>query len=75
MTSDLIRRVYEHKQKIVKGFTAKHDVNKLGYFEEHQDIVSAITREKVIKGGSRRAKIELIENKNPNWDDLYEKIM
>jgi len=74
VTSDLVKRVYEHKQKLVKGFTAQYCVNNLGYFEEHQDIASAIAREKVIKGGSRQAKIELIKKKNPDWDDLYKKI-
>ena len=74
VTADLVRRVREHKEKLVKGFTTKYDVDKLGYFETHEDIVSAITREKAIKGGSRRAKLELIERRNPDWNDLYEKI-
>ena len=74
VTSDLIKRVREHKEKLIKGFTTKYGVDKLGYFEEHSDIVTAIACEKAIKGGSRRAKLELIEKKNPDWDDLFEKI-
>ena len=72
VTSNLKRRVYEHKNKIIKGFTQKYNINKLVYFEYSPSIESAIMREKQIKAGSRLKKIELIENTNPNWDDLYD---
>ena len=71
VTSDLIRRVYEHKNKLCAGFTAKYNVNKLVYYEVCFDPISAIKREKQIKGGSRKKKINLIESKNREWDDLY----
>lgn len=71
VTSNLKLRVYEHKNKINKGFTEKYNVNKLGYFEEYEDISLAIAREKNIKAGSRKNKIRLIESINPNWEDLY----
>ena len=73
MTSFLKRRVYEHKTKLhPQSFTAKYDVDKLGYFEEYPMVVDAIAREKQIKGGSRADKIALIEGMNPNWEDLYD---
>ena len=75
VTSNLIKRVYEHKNKLAEGFTSKYDVDKLGYYEIHNSIVSAIAREKQIKGGSRKKKLELIENMNPEWNDLYESII
>lgn len=71
ITNDLIRRVYEHKNKLCPGFTNKYNVNKLVYFEILFDPISAIEREKQIKGGSRKKKINLIESKNSKWDDLY----
>lgn len=71
VTSDLVKRVWQHKNKFVKGFTQKYNVNKLGYYEFSNDINSAIAREKQIKGGSRKAKLDLIEIMNPNWNDLY----
>ena len=71
VTSDLIKRVYEHKNKLAEGFTKKYNVDKLGYYEIFSDITEAINREKQIKGGSRAAKLKLIEIINPNWDDLY----
>ena len=74
ITSDLIRRVYEHKNKIIEGFTSKYDVNKLGYFECFDDIENAILREKQIKAGSRQKKIDLINKLNPEWKDLYNEI-
>ena len=74
VTSDLKKRVWEHKNKITGGFTAKYNVNKLGYYEEYNDIKDAITREKQIKGGSRKKKLELINSMNPEWNDLYESI-
>ena len=75
VTSNLIKRVYEHKIKINVGFTNKYEVNKLGYYEKHSNIVSAIEREKQIKGGSRKKKIALIESLNPEWVDLYDMIV
>ena len=74
VTSDLKKRMWEHKNKITGGFTAKYNVNKLGYYEEYNDIKDAITREKQIKGGSRKKKLELINSMNPEWNDLYESI-
>ncbi len=71
VTNNLKRRVYEHKQKSVPGFTSRYNVDKLGYYEEFDDITLAIEREKQIKGGSRKKKIALIESINPEWNDLY----
>ncbi|MBO7630025.1 MAG: GIY-YIG nuclease family protein [Bacteroidales bacterium] len=73
VTSLLKRRVYEHKTKFhPDSFTAKYSVDKLGYYEEYASIIDAIAREKQLKGGSRAAKIALIEGMNPNWEDLYD---
>ena len=71
VTSDLVKRVWQHKNKLVKGFTQKYNVDKLGYYEISNDINSAIAREKQLKGGSRQAKLDLIEINNPDWNDLY----
>lgn len=71
ITNDLIRRVYEHKEGIVQGFTRKYDVTRLVYYEETNDVTEAITREKRIKKWNRRWKIDLIEQHNPGWKDLY----
>ena len=71
VTSDLIRRIYEHKNKFVQGFTKKYNVDRLVYYEVCPDILSAITREKKIKGWSRKKKNDLVNALNPNWDDLY----
>lgn len=71
VTSNLKLRVYEHKTKHNIGFTQKYSVDKLGYFEEYDDIGVAIAREKQIKASNRKNKIALIEKMNPNWDDLY----
>ncbi len=70
VTNNIKRRIYEQKNKLVKGFTSKYNLNKLVYFEETNDIRSAIAREKQIKGWLRKKKIELIECINPNWNDL-----
>ncbi|HQA04288.1 MAG TPA: GIY-YIG nuclease family protein [Thermodesulfovibrio thiophilus] len=75
VTNDLVRRVYEHKNKLVKGFTAKYNIVKLVYYEIHEDIKEAIKREKQIKGWLRAKKEELIKTMNPSWKDLYEKIV
>ena len=71
VTKDLIKRVWQHKNKVVEGFTKKYGVDKLGYYEVCEDINSAITREKQLKGGNRKTKLELIELNNPDWQDLY----
>lgn len=74
VTNDLIRRVYEHKEKSVKSFSKQYDVDRLVYFEQHQSIRNAIQREKNIKHWSRQWKLELIEKNNPEWRDLYAEI-
>ena len=76
VTNDLIRRVYEHKHHFDKGgFTSQYNVEYLVYYETTENPLSAIEREKQIKGWNRKRKIKLIESKNPNWDDLYESIL
>lgn len=70
MTNNIKRRLYEHKNKLVEGFTAKYNVNKLVYVEEFNTSIEAITAEKVIKGWVRIKKIKLVESKNPDWKDL-----
>ena len=76
VTNDLIRRVYEHKNHLAEnGFTSKYRVNKLVYFEETSDIKAAIEREKQIKSWSRNRKTDLIFENNPNWIDLYSRIL
>ncbi len=75
VTSNLIKRVYEHKSKLIEGFTKKYNVCKLVYYEIFGDINEAIKREKQIKAGSRKKKIDLINSINPSWEDLYESIL
>ena len=75
MTSDLAKRVYEHKNKLVEGFSNKYNVNKLVYFEQACDVEPAITREKQLKKWNRAWKIKLIEKENPDWKDLYPEII
>ncbi|UCD55040.1 MAG: GIY-YIG nuclease family protein [Candidatus Omnitrophota bacterium] len=75
MTNDLIKRVYEHKNNLVEGFTKKYHVHKLVYYEQTNDVYSAITREKQMKKWNRAWKIELIEKNNPNWEDLYDSLL
>jgi len=72
VTSNLYKRVSDHKNKIVVGFTSKYNATKLVYYEEYETMPKAIAREKQIKGGSRQKKIDLINSKNPEWKDLYE---
>jgi putative endonuclease len=72
MTNNLIRRVYEHKEKIIDGFTKKYNCTKLVYYEIFNDPYNAIAREKQIKAGSRKKKIDLINAMNPKWKDLYD---
>ncbi len=74
VTRDLIRRVWQHKNKLVEGFTKKYNIVKLVYYEVFDNSRSAIEREKRIKGGSRQRKIDLIESMNPQWKDLYPEI-
>lgn len=74
VTSDLVKRVWEHKSKLVKGFTKTYNIDQLVYFEQHEDIRIAIQREKRLKEWKRAWKIELIEKQNSNWKDLYESI-
>jgi putative endonuclease len=75
VTSNLIQRIYQHKHKLIKGFAAKYDCKILVYFENCDDMISAITREKQIKAGSRASKMKLIEKLNPKWLDLYDSIL
>ena len=75
VTSDLIKRVWEHKNDVVEGFTKKYGVHMLVYYELHDDMESAIIREKRLKKWSRAWKLRLIEEMNPDWDDLYESIL
>ena len=72
VTDDLIRRVYEHKNKLIEGFTQKYNITRLVYYEITSDIQAAIQREKQIKGWLRKKKIALIEATNPKWEDLSE---
>lgn len=74
VTSNLARRVYEHKNKIYEGFSKQYATGNLVYYEVHQNVESAITREKQLKRWNRKWKIRLIEEKNPYWHDLYEKM-
>ena len=75
VTSDLVKRVFEHKNKTTGGFTSKYDCGNLVYYELHETMENAILREKQIKGGSRKKKLQLINNFNKNWSDLYNSII
>ena len=75
MTSNLLKRVWEHKEKIVDGFTKKYNIDKLVYFEQYRDPENAIKREKRLKKYPRKWKLNLIEKDNPQWKDLYEKLV
>jgi putative endonuclease len=74
VTSDLIKRVWEHKNKLVEGFTEHYDVNNLVYYEHFSDAENAIRREKRLKKYNRKWKTDLIEKANPEWKDLYEEL-
>jgi putative endonuclease len=74
ITSNLKKRIWEHKEKTIKGFTKKYNINKLVYWEIFNDPENAILREKQIKAGSRSKKIELIKGINSEWKDLYNKL-
>jgi putative endonuclease len=75
ITNNLIRRVYEHKNKLISGFTSKYNVNKLVYYESFQSVFDAIKREKEMKGWKREKKVALINSFNPEWKDLYEELI
>jgi putative endonuclease len=74
VTNDLIRRVYQHKNKLIKGFTSQYNVTLLMWYEGYDNPTSAIEREKELKKWRREWKINLIERDNPDWDDLYQQI-
>ena len=75
VTSDLIKRVYEHKNNLADGFTKKYNVHNLVWYEIHEAAESAITREKQIKKWTRKWKLELIEKVNPEWNNLYDSLL
>ena len=75
VTGNLIKRVYQHKNNNIPGFSERYDCKLLVYYEVYEDMLSAITREKQIKAGSRKKKIALIERMNPDWLDLYTEIL
>jgi putative endonuclease len=75
VTSNLIQRVWQHKHNVIQGFTLKYNVKTLVYYEVHENAESALTREKKIKRWRRSWKLDLIENSNPRWRDLYEDIL
>lgn len=72
VTNNIMRRIYEHKHKLVEGFTSRYNIDRLVYFEETQYVREAIAGEKIIKDWNRRKKIALIESVNPGWEDLSE---
>jgi putative endonuclease len=74
VTNDLKRRVYEHKEKLVEGFTKRYNLTKLVYFEVAETAEAAILREKQVKAGSRQKKVELVEGLNKTWSDLYDEL-
>lgn len=74
VTNNLVRRIYEHKNKIVSSFSSKYNLNKLVYYEIYSRIEMAIAREKQLKAGSRAKKNSLVKEFNPNYDDLYSRI-
>ena len=75
VTNDITRRVYEHKNNLIEGFTKKYKVHLLVYFEEFQNVEAAITREKQLKRWKRSWKLRLIETENPEWNDLYQEFI
>jgi putative endonuclease len=75
VTSDLIKRVWEHKHNVMKGFTERYRVHRLVWYEMHETMESAIRKEKMLKNWKRAWKLELIERSNPNWQDLYEEVV
>jgi putative endonuclease len=75
VTSDLPKRAFEHREGLVEGFSAKYGCKVLVWYEAHETMIAAITREKQIKAGSRAKKLALIETLNPEWEDLYETLI
>ncbi|APR97808.1 GIY-YIG nuclease family protein [Wolbachia endosymbiont of Folsomia candida] len=75
MTSNLIKQIWEHKSKIISSFTSKYNVCKLVYLEEFQDINLAVAKEKLLKGWQRKWKIDLVEQENQDWKDLYDEVI
>ena len=75
VTNNLVRRVYEHKEKLIEGFTNRYNCTKLVWYEIYDDPYNAILREKQIKAGSRKKKIDLVNSMNPEWKDLYSDIV
>lgn len=74
VTSDLVKRIYQHRNDLIEGFTKQYQVHQLVYFEQTDDITSAISREKQLKRWKRQWKLELIEKENPNWEDRYSEL-
>ena len=74
VTSDLVRRAYEHRNKLMKGFTSRYGLRMVVYYEVHQSILTALQRETSLKRWPRKWKLDLIESMNPQWRDLYEEI-
>ena len=74
VTNTLKRRLFEHREKLINGFTRRYRISKLVYYEVFEDAENAILREKQVKGGSRRKKVLLIDSMNPEWRDLYEEL-
>jgi putative endonuclease len=74
ITNDIVRRIYEHRIKAVRGFTSKYNITRLVWFEIHDDPISAISREKKLKKWKRAWKVQLVETQNPQWNDLHESI-
>lgn len=75
VTSDLVKRIYQHKNEVSGGFSKQYKLRMLVWYEQHESMDSAIQREKILKKWNRQWKLELIEAMNPNWDDLYETII
>jgi len=75
VTSDLAKRIWEHKNNVIEGFTKRYNIHRLVWYELHENMESAINREKQMKEWKRRWKLELIENSNPDWQDLYDNIL
>ena len=75
VTSNLVKRSWEHRNNVVKGFTKKYGVHRLVYYEVHGDMTSAISREKQLKKWNRAWKLRLIEERNPTWRDLWEEVL
>lgn len=75
VTSDLIKRIWEHKSDVVEGFTKRYVIHTLVWYEPHETMISAIAREKAIKEWKRKWKLDLIERDNPQWRDLYDELL